>query len=44
MNFEHMPELKYQYSYVVLWIAMITVAIGTVVYFCNKGWIFERRR
>ena len=43
MNFEHMPELKYEYSYVVLWIAMGVVAIGMLVYFWRKGWIFERR-
>ncbi|TWU10618.1 magnesium/cobalt transporter CorA [Allorhodopirellula heiligendammensis] len=43
MNFEHMPELKYQYSYAVLWIAMVAVAIGMLAYFWMKGWIFERR-
>lgn len=44
MNFEHMPELKYEYSYAVLWIAMGTVAIGMLIYFYRKGWILERRR
>ncbi|WP_283431883.1 magnesium/cobalt transporter CorA [Neorhodopirellula lusitana] len=44
MNFEHMPELKYQYSYAVLWIAMGTVAIGMLIYFYRKGWILERQR
>ncbi len=38
-----MPELKYQYSYAVLWIAMVAVAIGMLAYFWMKGWIFERR-
>ncbi|QDT11809.1 magnesium/cobalt transporter CorA [Planctomycetes bacterium K23_9] len=39
MNFEHMPELKYQYSYAVLWAAMLATAAGMVVYFYRKGWI-----
>jgi magnesium transporter len=44
MNFEHMPELQYRYSYAILWIAMATVAVGMLIYFWRKGWIFERRR
>ena len=44
MNFEHMPELKYEYSYVILIIAMILVAAGMLFYFWRKGWIFEQRR
>lgn len=39
MNFEHMPELRYQYSYAILWAAMITVAIGMLLFFWRKGWI-----
>ncbi len=42
MNFEHMPELKYEYSYAVLWIAMLVVTIGMLLFFWRKGWIFER--
>lgn len=44
MNFEHMPELKYEYSYIILWVAMGTVALAMLLYFWRKGWIFERRR
>ena len=44
MNFEHMPELSYQYSYAILWIAMGTVAIGMMIFFWRKGWIGSRRR
>ncbi len=44
MNFEHMPELKYEYSYAILWTAMGSVTIGMLIYFYRKGWIFERRR
>ena len=39
MNFEHMPELKYQYSYAILWAAMVAVVIGMVAFFWRKGWI-----
>lgn len=43
MNFENMPELQYEYSYTVLWIAMLAVASGMIAYFWKKGWIFESR-
>lgn len=39
MNFEHMPELKYEYSYAILWFAMGMVATGMLVFFWRKGWI-----
>jgi magnesium transporter len=39
MNFEHMPELHYQYSYPLLWTTMLGTAGGMVVYFRRKGWI-----
>ena len=39
MNFEHMPELKYEYSYTILWIAMGVVATGMLIFFRQKGWI-----
>ena len=39
MNFEHMPELKYEYSYAILWAAMIAVVVGMVAFFWRKGWI-----
>jgi magnesium transporter len=44
MNFEHMPELKYQYSYGILWFAMGMVASGMIFFFYRKGWILERWR
>ncbi|WP_339729536.1 magnesium/cobalt transporter CorA [uncultured Gimesia sp.] len=44
MNFEHMPELHYEYSYTILWIAMGTVALGMLLFFYRKGWLFERKR
>ena len=42
MNFEHMPELHYRYSYPVLLAAMVTVAAGMVVFFFRRGWIGGR--
>lgn len=39
MNFEHMPELSWQYSYPIAWGVMILVTIGMVVYFKRKKWM-----
>lgn len=39
MNFEHMPELKYQYSYAILCAAMSAVVVGMLIFFYRKGWI-----
>lgn len=39
MNFEYMPELQYEYSYLILWFAMVTTALGMIVFFWRKGWI-----
>lgn len=38
MNFENMPELKYQYGYFVLLGIMVLVTIGAVWYFKRKKW------
>lgn len=39
MNFEYMPELSFRYSYPLLWVAMLTVGGGMVLYFYRKGWL-----
>ncbi len=39
MNFEHMPELHFRYSYPMLWAAMLATAGGMIAYFWRKGWI-----
>ena len=39
MNFDHIPELHYRYSYPILWAVMITIAGILVVYFKRKNWI-----
>jgi len=39
MNFEFMPELKWRLAYPVLWIIIITLAIGMFIYFKIKKWM-----
>lgn len=43
MNFEHMPELGFQWAYPLLLGVMGLVAGGMAVYFWRKGWIGRRR-
>lgn len=39
MNFEHMPELSYEYSYPIFWGAILIVAGGMIYYFKRKRWL-----
>jgi magnesium transporter len=39
MNFEVMPELKWQYGYLVAIILMIVAAIGPLAFFKWKKWL-----
>lgn len=39
MNFEHIPELGWKYSYPVFWAACITCTATLLIYFKRKGWI-----
>ncbi|MSR07103.1 MAG: magnesium/cobalt transporter CorA [Gemmatimonadetes bacterium] len=39
MNFEHMPELKWEYGYALVLIVMLVLAYGMVLYFRRKKWI-----
>lgn len=39
MNFEHMPELHFRYSYPVLLGFMALVAVGLISWFKRKGWL-----
>jgi magnesium transporter len=39
MNFEHMPELRWKYSYYVLWGIMIILGIGLLLYFRRRNWL-----
>ncbi|TRV11488.1 MAG: magnesium/cobalt transporter CorA [Microcystis wesenbergii Mw_MB_S_20031200_S109] len=38
MNFENMPELKGEWSYFLVWLVMLAVAGGLILYFWRKGW------
>ena len=39
MNFENMPELKYQYGYFILWGAMIIAVLAMLYYFRRNKWL-----
>jgi len=39
MNFEYMPELKWHWSYFVLWGLMLAVAGGMLLFFRRKKWL-----
>jgi magnesium transporter len=39
MTFAHMPELHAKYGYYALWIIMIVVVSGMLIFFRRRGWI-----
>lgn len=39
MNFEHIPELAWEYSYPLFWLACAVIVVGLVIFFRRKGWI-----
>jgi magnesium transporter len=39
MNFDDIPELHTRYGYFVVWIVMITIACGMLLFFWRRGWI-----
>ena len=39
MNFEYMPELHYKWAYPVVWILMIIITVGMIIYFKKKKWL-----
>lgn len=39
MNFDHMPELHWDYGYLGVWGLMIAMFIGLLVYFKSKNWL-----
>ncbi|WP_185974380.1 magnesium/cobalt transporter CorA [Litoribacter populi] len=38
MNFSHMPELEWEYSYLTVWIFFIVSTVGMLMYFKRKRW------
>ncbi len=39
MNFEYIPELKWHWSYPVLWLVMIVIAVAMTIFFRKKKWL-----
>lgn len=39
MNFHHMPELDVPWAYPALWVVMIAVGVGMVLFFRKKKWL-----
>ncbi|MBK8388171.1 MAG: magnesium/cobalt transporter CorA [Saprospiraceae bacterium] len=39
MNFEHMPELKYEYAYPITWGVMIVMVVSMVLWFKKRKWL-----
>jgi magnesium transporter len=39
MNFEHMPELEWEYGYLLAWAAFATVVLSLVLFFRRRGWL-----
>jgi magnesium transporter len=38
MNFKYMPELEWRWGYAVVWLVMILIAGGMIMYFRKKKW------
>ena len=38
MNFKYMPELEWRWSYAIVWLVMIVIAAGMIIYFRKKKW------
>ncbi|MBN2668535.1 MAG: magnesium/cobalt transporter CorA [Bacteroidales bacterium] len=37
-NFDYLPELHYQYAYPLMWLVMVLLALGMLIYFKYKKW------
>lgn len=44
MNFEYMPEVHSPYGYFATLGLMILIALGLLIYFWRRGWIFEKAK
>jgi magnesium transporter len=38
MNFANMPELSWKYGYLAIWIVILLIFTGMVIYFRKKKW------
>ena len=39
MNFEYMPELRWHWSYPIIWLVMLTATVLMLIYFRRKRWL-----
>ena len=39
MNFTHMPELQWRWAYPAVWVAMLAIAGGLILFFRRKRWL-----
>jgi magnesium transporter len=39
MNFDHIPELKWQHGYLTVWIAMVAISLSLWRWFRKKRWL-----
>jgi len=39
MNFEHIPELSWTYSYPIFWVLCLLISGGLLIYFWKKRWL-----
>lgn len=39
MNFEHIPELRWNYAYPTFWALCLSISGGLIFYFWKKGWL-----
>ncbi|MGD2015975.1 MAG: CorA family divalent cation transporter, partial [Desulfobacterales bacterium] len=39
MNFEFMPELKWRWSYPVLWVLLVVIFLFLIFWFKKKKWL-----
>jgi len=39
MNFTHMPELTWRWGYLLVWMIILAIAVGMLVFFRRKKWV-----
>ena len=39
MNFQHMPELQFRWSYPLLWLVMLSIVLLMAAHFRRRGWL-----
>ncbi len=39
MNFQHMPELSWRWSYPLVWVVMLAITVAMVIAFRRRRWL-----